>query len=85
MSRESRSKQLNVRLTTSAHDVIRALAFLEDTSEADVVRQLVENFVSIRKTEPEVREALRLLAHHRARAEGTVSDLPSTSRHRRQE
>lgn len=82
MVRESRTKQVNVRLTKRAHDVIRALAFLADTSEADLVHEAIDRYVATREKDPAVQEALKLLAHYRGRAEGSITDLPGRKGHR---
>ncbi|MGH3622652.1 MAG: hypothetical protein ACRDQ5_12800 [Sciscionella sp.] len=76
MARDARTEQINVRLTRQAHDVLRALAFLEDSSEVGLVREVVDRFLTERAKDATVQEALRLLAHYRGRAEGTVADLP---------
>jgi hypothetical protein len=69
-----------VRLTQEAYDVIRALAFVDDTTEAEIVRGVMDAFVDTHKSDSEVRDAQQLLARRRARREGKLTDIPKSRR-----
>lgn len=75
VNESSRRSQVNARLEPHAFDVVRAVAFVDETSEADVVRRAVDDLVAQREGDPEVREALKGLAHRRARKEGKVTEI----------
>lgn len=62
-----RRAQVNTRLEQHAHDVVCAIAFVEGTSEAEVVRQAVESLVAQRERENDVQDALRLIANRKSR------------------
>jgi hypothetical protein len=62
-----RRAQVNTRLEQHAHDVVCAIAFIDGTSEADVVRQAVESLVAQRERENDVQDALRLIAKRKSR------------------
>lgn len=75
MAAPKRDKQVNVRLTQAEHDVIRAAAFVEDRSEADLVRDVVLAFVEARQVDPEVQDGLKVLARRRAKKSGKLTEL----------
>jgi hypothetical protein len=71
--------QVNARLTQESYDVLRALAFVDEVTEAELLRQAVDDFLAPRKADRDVQAALKALAHRRGRSAGTVSDLPERS------
>lgn len=66
----SRRRQVNARLEQRAHDVVRAIAFVDGTSEAEVVRQAVDDLVTRRGNEDDIQDALRIVAKRRDREDG---------------
>lgn len=67
VSDASRRRQVNARLELRAHDVVCAIAFVDGTSEAEVVRQAVDDLVARRQNETDIQAALRLVSKRRAR------------------
>lgn len=61
-------EQVNVTLSPEDHDVLQALAFVEQASAASVLRPVVERFLHEQRDTPEVELALTALAKRRARA-----------------
>jgi len=74
-SERARSEQVNIRLTEGEHDVLRALAFLDNTSGADVLRDVVSSHLAQQAQDPDVRSALAALTARRARQEGRLTSL----------
>ena len=72
---ESKSEQVNVRLTAAQHDVVTALAYLEGTSSAEVIRTAVTDFLAVQANDPDVTTLMRTRAERRARSEGTLAAL----------
>lgn len=70
VSGAGRRRQVNARLEQRAHDVVCAIAFVDGTSEAEVVRQAVDDLVARRENESDIQDALRLVAKRRARESG---------------
>jgi hypothetical protein len=77
---ESKSEQVNVRLTAAEHDVVTALAFLEGTSSAEVIRTAVAEFLSVQASDPDVVTLMRTRAERRAREDGTVASIRDRTR-----
>lgn len=67
VSDTSRRRQVNARLEQRAHDVVSAISFVDGTSEAEVVRQAVDDLVARRENEIDVQAALRLIAKRQTR------------------
>ncbi len=72
---ESKSEQVNVRLTAAEHDVVTALAFLEGTSSAEVIRTAVSDFLSTQAKDPDVVALLTTRATRRATRDGTLTPI----------
>jgi predicted transcriptional regulator len=58
--REDRPPQVNIRLDPSDAEVLAALAFLTDSSSAEVVRPAVEDFLRKQRDDPQVQAALKI-------------------------
>ena len=67
VSDSARRHQVNARLEQHAHDVVRAIAFVEGSSEAEVVRQAVDDLVERREHENDIRDAIKIVSTRRAR------------------
>ena len=59
-------EQVNVTLSPEDHDVLQALAFVEQASAASVLRPVVERYLREQRDTPEVELALTALARRRA-------------------
>lgn len=66
-SKGGRPPQVNVSLTPSDEDVLRALMFLEGKPASEVLRPSIETFLREQRSVPEVREALAVLQRHRTK------------------
>lgn len=80
MAKQSPMRQVNVRLSQESFDVIRASAFLDDASEAELVRKIVERYVTSASNDSDVQNALKLLNDKRHRSIRNVSDLTNRDR-----
>lgn len=54
----NRTTQVNIRLDRSDADVLAAVAFLNDSSAAEVVRPLIARFLEEQRDDPEVQAAI---------------------------
>jgi hypothetical protein len=72
----ARTEQVNFRLTQEEHDVLSALAFLEETSAPEVLRSVVLRFLAQKSKDPQVKLALRALQERRGIKSGRVASLP---------
>jgi hypothetical protein len=72
----SRTEQVNFRLTTEEHDVLSALSFLEESSAPEVLRSVVARFLAQKAHDPQVKPALRALQERRGVKSGRVASLP---------
>jgi hypothetical protein len=79
----ARSEQVNVRLTAAEHDVVTALAFLEGTSSAEVIRAAVSDFLAAQAADPDVMALMRTRAERKARKEGGLADIKGRPRRNR--
>ena len=77
----ARPEQVNVRLTAEENDVLAALCFLEECSASEVLRPVIEAFLTQQRKDPQVRVALRALAERRGIKSGDVTALRK-ARHR---
>jgi hypothetical protein len=59
---------VNIRLETREAEVLAAVAFLTETSAAEVLRPLVRDFLQAQEEDPDVKAALEI----RARRRGTT-------------
>ncbi|TDH57432.1 hypothetical protein [Mycobacterium talmoniae] len=67
VSDPGRRPQVNARLEQRAHDVVRAIAFVDGTSEAEVVRRAVADLVARRENEDDIKDVLQIVAKRRGR------------------
>lgn len=63
--RQDRPAQVNIRLDQSDAEVLAAIAFLNDSSAAEIVRPVVERFLREQQSDPEVQAALTIRARRR--------------------
>jgi hypothetical protein len=71
----ARSEQVNVRLTAEENDVLAALCFLEECSASEVLRPVIEAFLTRQMKDPQIRVALGALAERRGIKSGDVAAL----------
>lgn len=71
---------MNLRLTPEEHDVLSALAFLEEASAPEVLRSVVSGFLAQKAQDPQIRLALRALEERRGVKSGRVASLPQVER-----
>ena len=57
--------QVNIRLETREAEVLAAVAFLTETSAAEVLRPLVRDFLHKQEEDPDVKAALEIRARRR--------------------
>jgi hypothetical protein len=57
--------QVNIRLDTREAEVLAAVAFLTETSAAEVLRPLVRDFLQAQEEDPDVKAALEIRARRR--------------------
>ena len=57
--------QVNIRLGTREAEVLAAVAFLTETSAAEVLRPLVRDFLHKQEEDPDVKAALEIRARRR--------------------
>jgi hypothetical protein len=57
--------QVNIRLETREAEVLAAVAFLTETSAAEVLRPLVRDFLHQQEEDPDVKAALEIRARRR--------------------
>jgi hypothetical protein len=62
------------------HEVVMALAFLEGTSSAEVIRAAVAEFLNQQANDADVLELMRVRTERRAKREGTVAPLRNRPR-----
>jgi hypothetical protein len=72
---DSRTEQVNIRVTPEQNDVLAALVFLEECSASEVLRPVVEHFLAQRANDPQVKLALRALHERRGVKSGRVASL----------
>ena len=56
---------MNIRLETREAEVLAAVAFLTETSAAEVLRPLVRDFLQEQEEDPDVKAALEIRARRR--------------------
>jgi endonuclease III len=76
----ARPEQVNVRLTAEENDVLAALCFLEECSASEVLRPVIEAFLSQQTKDPQVGAVLRALAERRGIKSGDVTALRKARR-----
>jgi hypothetical protein len=62
-------------LSPREHEILSALAFLDEMSASEVLRPVVSAFLKAQADTPEVRRALEALQARRARREGKLTDI----------
>lgn len=82
VSTEGPQRQVNVRLPEADYEILRTLAWLDKTTEAEIVRSILLDYIERRRHSESVQAAFRVQAHHQAEKVGKVSDLPSVRRRR---
>lgn len=82
MAKKESPKQVNFRLELEHHDVLDAVAYLEERSVADVAREVVQEFLERRASDHDVKTMLQLRAQKRQEATGAVSPLRKSENRR---
>jgi hypothetical protein len=68
--------QLNLRLRPDQDAVLRAAAFVNDKSTAEIARELIEDAIKRYAESPAIQQAMKARAEHRAEAEGKLTRIP---------
>jgi len=66
----ARPPQVNIRLDASDAEVLAAVAFLNNSSAAEVVRPVIERFLLQQRQDPEVQAAVGVRRRRRERLAG---------------
>ena len=62
---ESRQEQLNLRLSRAHYDILDAVAYLDETNRASVVRTVIEEYLQDRLGDEDVQLLLAIRKRHR--------------------